>query len=204
MLRRRSKIRITGLCEGNPPATGGSPSQRALSVEEISIWLRHHVVNKSHISNINGFTITKSRQNKTTGNTWWRHQMETFSALLALCAGNQFPLPRPVFYAWINGWVNNRGAGDLRRHCAHYDVTVMRTRLWTMICCVFSGDLGGYLGLLVGATVLTVIEVFDLIIYNCVRKCNDRRKENHKQKKRKPSQGECSRFTHPSRTWMRR
>ena len=27
--------------------------------------------------------------------------------------------------AWINGWVNNREAGDLRRHCAHYDVTVM-------------------------------------------------------------------------------
>ena len=26
---------------------------------------------------------------------------------------------------WINGWVNNREAGDLRRHRAHYDVTVM-------------------------------------------------------------------------------
>ena len=26
--------------------------------------------------------------------------------------------------AWINGWVNNREAGDLRRHQAHYDVTV--------------------------------------------------------------------------------
>ena len=27
--------------------------------------------------------------------------------------------------AWINGWVNNREACDLRRHHAHYDVTVM-------------------------------------------------------------------------------
>ena len=27
--------------------------------------------------------------------------------------------------ARINGWVNNRKAGDLRRHRAHYDVTVM-------------------------------------------------------------------------------
>ena len=27
--------------------------------------------------------------------------------------------------AWINGWVNNRDAGHLRRHRAHYDVTVM-------------------------------------------------------------------------------
>ena len=26
---------------------------------------------------------------------------------------------------WINGWVNNREAGDLRRHRAHYVVTVM-------------------------------------------------------------------------------
>ena len=26
---------------------------------------------------------------------------------------------------WINSWVNNREVGDLRRHCAHYDVTVM-------------------------------------------------------------------------------
>ena len=27
--------------------------------------------------------------------------------------------------AWINGWVNNREAGDLRGHLAHYDVSVM-------------------------------------------------------------------------------
>ena len=34
-------------------------------------------------------------------NTWWRHQMETFSALLAICVGNspvpgEFPTQRPV------------------------------------------------------------------------------------------------------------
>ena len=33
--------------------------------------------------------------------TWWRHQMEAFSALLAICAGNlpvtgEFPPQRPV------------------------------------------------------------------------------------------------------------
>ena len=27
--------------------------------------------------------------------------------------------------AWINGWVNNREASDLRRHRSHYDFTVM-------------------------------------------------------------------------------
>ena len=30
-----------------------------------------------------------------------------------------------VICAWINSWVNNREAGDLRRHRAHYDVIVM-------------------------------------------------------------------------------
>ena len=70
--------------------------------------------------------------------TWWRHQMETFSALLAICAGNspvsgEFPhksqwrgaLMFSLMCVWINGCVNNREAGDLRRHRAHYDVTVL-------------------------------------------------------------------------------
>ena len=40
------------------------------------------------------------------------------------------PQQRPVVMlslicAWINGWVNNREAGELRRHRAHYDVTIM-------------------------------------------------------------------------------
>ena len=69
---------------------------------------------------------------------WWRHQMETFSTLLAICAGNspgtgEFPAQRSVtrslmfslICVWINGWVNNGEAGDLRRYHAHYDVTVM-------------------------------------------------------------------------------
>ena len=70
--------------------------------------------------------------------TWWRHQMETFSALLALCAGNSpVPMNSPhkgqrrgalmlsFIFVWINDWVNNREAGDLRRHRGHYGVNVM-------------------------------------------------------------------------------
>ena len=39
----------------------------------------------------------------------------------------QRPLTRSfsLICAWINGWAINRDAGDLRRHCSHYDVTVM-------------------------------------------------------------------------------
>ena len=33
---------------------------------------------------------------------------------------------------WINGWVNNRDAGHLRRHRVHYDVTT--TLVFLMIC----------------------------------------------------------------------
>ena len=29
-------------------------------------------------------------------------------------------------YTWINSWINNGEAGNLRRHRAHYDVTVMK------------------------------------------------------------------------------
>ena len=30
-----------------------------------------------------------------------------------------------LIYVWINGWLNNREAGDLTRHRFHYDVIVM-------------------------------------------------------------------------------
>ena len=65
--------------------------------------------------------------------------METFSSLLAICAGNslvtdEFPAQRPVTRSFdaffdLNGWVNKRQAGDLRHHRAHYDVIVM-INLW--------------------------------------------------------------------------
>ena len=64
--------------------------------------------------------------------------METFSTLLAICAGNspvsgEFPAQRPVTRSFVvffdphpnNGWVHNGEASDLRRYRAHYDVAVM-------------------------------------------------------------------------------
>ena len=69
--------------------------------------------------------------------------METFSALLACCVGNspvtgespykgqwRGALMFPMICAWTNGWVNNRDAGDLGRHRAHYDVIVMYAPFW--------------------------------------------------------------------------
>ena len=38
-----------------------------------------------------------------------------------------------------NSWVNSREAGDLRRHCAHYDITVMETELHVLLSCDILG-----------------------------------------------------------------
>ena len=59
--------------------------------------------------------------------------METFSALLAICAGNspvpgEFPTQRPVtrsFDVFFDLRPNGE-AGDLRRYRVHYDVIVMQ------------------------------------------------------------------------------
>ena len=70
--------------------------------------------------------------------SWWRNQMETFSVLPAVCTEkNRSPVNSRHKSQWrgalmfslictrINGWENNGEAGDLRRHRAHYDATVM-------------------------------------------------------------------------------
>ena len=75
--------------------------------------------------------------------------METFSALLAICAGNspvpgEFPLQRPVtlsFVVFFDLRLNkrlskHREAGDLRRCLTHYDVTLMKTALLDYMICL--------------------------------------------------------------------
>ena len=45
--KKTSKLRVTGLCEGNPLVTGGFLSQRASNAENVSIWWRHNVAESS-------------------------------------------------------------------------------------------------------------------------------------------------------------
>ena len=40
--KKTSKLRVTGLFEGNSPGTGEFPAQRASNAENVSIWWRHH------------------------------------------------------------------------------------------------------------------------------------------------------------------
>ena len=48
LFRRRSKkiskLRVTGLCEGNSPGTGEFPAQMASNAENVSIWWRHYAL----------------------------------------------------------------------------------------------------------------------------------------------------------------
>ena len=93
---------------------------------------------------------------------WWRHQMETFSALLAICAGNspvpgEFPTQRPVtrsfdvfFDQRLNkrlskqpwGWWFETPAWSLWRHhnaleCVGCEMAAILSR-WRWVKCVGS------------------------------------------------------------------
>ena len=100
-------------------------------------------------TSINHGTISNGRKHNKHAKAWTKwstfckghfhmmaHQIETFSALLAICVGNslvtgEFPAQRPVtrsfdvfFELRLNKrWVNNRETGDLKRNRPHYDVT---------------------------------------------------------------------------------
>ena len=81
--------------------------------------------------------LTNTPRNRMLHTSWWRHHMETFSALLSLCAGNstvtgEFPIQRPVtrsfdifFDLRLNkrlskqswGWWFDTPSCSLWRHC---------------------------------------------------------------------------------------
>ena len=51
--KKTSKLRVTGLCDGNSPVTGEFPAQRASNAENVSIWWRHHVGVMSYFEDYN-------------------------------------------------------------------------------------------------------------------------------------------------------
>ena len=72
---------------------------------------------------------------------WWRHQWKYFPRYWPFVRGiHRSPVNSPhkvqwrralnvsLIYTWINDWVNNCEAGDLRRYRAHYDVIVMHIK----------------------------------------------------------------------------
>ena len=77
--------------------------------------------------------------------SWWRHQMETFPTLPALCEGNPMVIGGfsnkgnashaellflfSLMCPWTNGWTDSWDADDLRRHGTRYGVALMRLYL---------------------------------------------------------------------------
>ena len=49
--KKTSKLRVTGLCEGNSPVTGEFPAQMACNMENVTIWWRHHDIGETVTSN---------------------------------------------------------------------------------------------------------------------------------------------------------
>ena len=91
-----------------------------------------------HYQCINSSWPSDATWRQTSLSTWWRHQMETFSALLAICAGNspvpgEFLAQRPVtrsFHVFFDlrltkPWSKQSWGWWFRCYCAHCDVIVI-------------------------------------------------------------------------------
>ena len=100
-----SKVCNTGPLLREPPVTGGLLSQSASNPESVlmscrelfSSWCTPDPFLHGPLALLSQILST----NYPIANTWWCHQMETFSALLALCAENspvtgEFPAQSPV------------------------------------------------------------------------------------------------------------
>ena len=96
-----------------PPDDRGSPQP---SLEQPSNILSGRNANKSTVTSSNGniFRVTGHLCGEFTGHRWIPRTKAGDAELWSF-----------LWSAWMNGWVNNGEAGDLRRHRAHYDVIVM-------------------------------------------------------------------------------
>ena len=112
-------------------------------------------------------------------NSWWRHQMQTFSALLAICARNssvpgEFPARRPVtrglnvffdlhpYKRLGNQWWFETPPCSLRRHCAHYPPPHTHTHTHTTVY--------RYTGFMIIVTYLLFAMMVKWVLYKYYRK----------------------------------
>ena len=113
-----SFFRITG------PVTGEFPSQRASYADfDVSLMWVHISQSKTMSENeyplsaiLTGYRVNNAGTRSASCLSWWRHQIKTFSALLALCEGNppttgglpsQGPVTRSFdFFSLIWTWTN--------------------------------------------------------------------------------------------------
>ena len=99
--KKTSKLRVTGLCEGNSPVNGEFPSQRASNAENDSISWRHHVQMVVYVWAV----VCLLRMIMSC--------METLSVVLTLCEGNP-----PVSNEPLNKQFNCRWSDTPCRFCS--------------------------------------------------------------------------------------
>ena len=75
----------------------------------------------------------------------------------------------------------NTSPGDI---CACLGLLIYHFKIYYV-----SGDLGGYLGLLLGASIVTVCEVLDLIVYNALRIYLDNKQKRMQSKMKSGGSG---------------
>ena len=74
--KKTSKLRVTGLYEGNSPVTGEFPAQRASNAENVSIWWRHH-------ESLFKLKSCEPAKKKKTWSEWWQSfQMKAVSWIM--------------------------------------------------------------------------------------------------------------------------
>ena len=98
--KKTSELRVTGPCA----VTGEFPAQKASNAEKLSNWRRHHdFIVRSCKASDKWDSVLKCGHRlgiwQLPRHLWWRHQMETFSALLARCEGNS-PVNSPHKGQW--------------------------------------------------------------------------------------------------------
>ena len=102
-------------------------------------WVKHFILQMKFVASWYWLHLTHSNPDNNDASKYMRrHQMKTFSALLAICAGNspvtdEFPAQRPVtrrFDIFFDMCQNKRLSKQrwgwwFETHRAHYDTTVM-------------------------------------------------------------------------------
>ena len=104
--------------------TGGFPSQTATNAENVSIWSRHHANKQSSRKVWHDDVIKWKHFPRYWPFVWGIHRSRWIANTKGQWRG---ALMFSLICVWINGWVNNRESGDLRRYRAHYDVIVMES-----------------------------------------------------------------------------
>ena len=75
-LKKNQRSTLLALCEGNPPVTGGFPSQWTSNAESVSISSRYHMKMPCHISTYSSVAIADTARlvlSRTRESTTWLH-----------------------------------------------------------------------------------------------------------------------------------